>query len=188
MKTSTYLLFVFLIISSSTFSLPQSNSDLDSSSFTKLSRFRLSVGYVNLFEEDNDISFKHPFFNLSFRSSSFDRSSSMFKVKLAFETGINGILIADKYFGNRLNYNFYFLPYAKFGPDIRLDKILFLAGCAGLALASYESNFAPLPFIGLNGFYLYELNHKFSIELETGIHTSIGLPVFFYVTIGISLI
>ena len=188
MKKSIYLLFVFFVISSSTIALPQSNSDLDSSNFVKLSRFRLSIGYVNLFEEDDDISFKHPFFNLSFRSSSFDRSSSKFKVKLAFEPGINGILIADKDFGNQLNYSFYFLPYAKFGPDIRLDKNLFLAGSVGLALASYESNFAPLPFIGLNGFYLYELNQKFSIELESGIHTSIGLPVFLYVTIGISLI
>ena len=188
MKNIVYPLFLFFIISSSNVSLSQSNSDLDSTNDVKLSRFRLSFGYVNLLAEDDNFTFRHPFFNLSFRSSSFDKSSSDFKIKLSFEPGVNGLLIANKDFNNNLNYSFYFLPYAKFGPEMRLRKNLFLSGSVGLALASYESNFAPLPFIGLNGFYLYELNQKFSIELEGGIHTSIGLPIFLYVTIGISLI
>ena len=188
MKHTIYPLTLFFIINSFSISFPQSNSDLDDNALEKLSRFRLSFGYVYLLAEDDNFSFRHPFFNLSFRSSSFDRSSSDFKVKIAFEAGINGLIIANKDFNDANNFSFYFLPYAKFGPDIRLYKNLFLAGSAGLALASYESNFAPLPFIGLNGFYLYELNDSFSLELESGIHTSLGLPVFFYVTIGISLI
>jgi hypothetical protein len=188
MKNIIYLLFIFFIISGLTVSSPQSNSDLDSSNFVKLSRFRLSVGYVNLLSEDNNYTFRHPFFNLSFRASGFDRSSSKFKIKIAFELGINGLIIANKDFYNSNNFSFYFLPYAKFGPDIRLDKNIFLAGSVGLALATYENNFAPLPFIGLNGFYLYELNRKFSIELESGIHTSFGLPLLLYITVGVSLI
>ncbi|HEX7358815.1 MAG TPA: hypothetical protein VF270_13970 [Ignavibacteriaceae bacterium] len=188
MKINIFLLFVFFVISSLKIALPQSNADLDSTNFVKLSRFRLSFGYVNLLSEDNNYTFRHPFFNLSFRSSSFDRSSSNFKVKIAFEPGINGLIIANKDFYNSNNFSFYFLPYAKFGPDIRLDKNIFLAGSVGVALATYETNFAPLPFIGVNGFYLYELNQKFSIELESGVHTSFGLPLLLYITIGISLI
>lgn len=179
---------ILLFINSISISFPQSNTDLDDNNFEKLSRFRLSFGYVSLLAEDDNFSFRHPFFNLSFRSSNFDRSSSDFKVRIAFETGVNGLVIADKDFNDVNNFSFYFLPYAKFGPDVRLDKNLFLAGSAGLALASYERNFAPLPFIGLNGFYLYELNDSFSLELESGMHTTFGLPIFFYVTIGISLI
>jgi len=177
------LLFIFIDYSSA-----QSSLNLEETSMEKLSRFRLSIGYVKLLQEDDDVSFKHPFFNLSYRSSSFDRSSSEFKIKLAFEPGINGLLIANNDFNNKSNYSFYFLPYAKFGPDARLDKNLFLSASLGLALASYESNFAPLPFIGLNGFYLYQLDNNFSIEVEGGVHTSIGLPLFAYVTVGIALI
>ena len=188
MKNYVFLLFSFFIISSLTIALSQSNTDLDSSNFVKLSRFRLSAGYVNLLSEDNNYAFRHPFFNLSFRSSGFDRSSSNIKVKIAFEPGISGLIISNKDFYNGNNFSFYFLPYAKFGPEIRLHKNIFLAGSVGLALATYGSNFAPLPFIGLNGFYLYELNNMFSIELESGIHTSLGLQPLLYVTIGISLI
>jgi hypothetical protein len=190
MKINIFILVSFFFISSLTIAFPQSNSDLDSSNFVKLSRFRLSFGYVNLLSEDNNYTFRHSFLNLSFRSSGFDRSSSEFKIKIAFELGINGLIIANNDFYNSNNFSFYFypLPYAKFGPDIRLDKNIFLAGSVGLALATYESNFVPLPFIGLNGFYLYELNRKFSIELESGIHTSYGLPLFLYITVGISLI
>jgi hypothetical protein len=63
-----------------------------------------------------------------------------------------------------------------------------MAGCAGLAFATYDLNFAPAPFMGLNGFYMFELNEKFSVELESGIHTTFGWPLLFYVTVGISLI
>jgi len=164
-------------------SLCQSDSDSILSNQEKLSRFRLSVGYIDLLSEYSDLSY--PFINLNFRSSGFNRSSYKIEVELAFEIGINALIIIYK---NSDDFNLYFLPYAKFGPEIRLYKNLFIAGCAGLALATYDLNFAPAPFMGLNGFYLFELNNDLSLELESGIHTTFRWPLLFYVTIGISLI
>lgn len=178
---STY--FLFFIFNCLSTSSPQSDTTLEGNHFEKLSRLRLSVGYVDLFGDEDD--FAYPFFNLSFRSSGFDRSSSKFMVKLAFEVGINALIIS---YENDDDINVYFLPYAKFGPDIRLYNNLFIAGSAGLAFATYEGNFAPSPFLGLNGFYLFELNEKFSLELESGVHTTFGWPLLFYITVGISLI
>jgi hypothetical protein len=175
--------FLFFLSNCLSTSSPQSDTTLEGNHFEKLSRLRLSVGYVDLFGDEDD--FADPFFNLSFRSSGFDRSSSKFMVKLAFEVGINALIISHEYVDN---VDLYFLPYAKFGPDIRLYNNLFIAGSAGLAFATYEGNFAPVPFLGLNGFYLIELNEKFSLELESGIHTTLGWPLLFYVTVGISLI
>lgn len=183
MKIFLLTYFLFFLFNCLSTSYPQSDTTLEGNHFEKLSRLRLSVGYVDLFGDEDD--FAYPFFNLSFRSSGFDRSSSKFMVKLAFEVGINALIISHK----NVDYvDVYFLPYAKFGPDIRLYNNLFIAGSAGLAFATYEGNFAPAPFLGLNGFYLLELNEKFSLELESGIHTTFGWPLLFYVTIGISLI
>ena len=175
-----FLFFLFNCLSTSS---PQSDTTLKGNHFENLSRLRLSVGYVDLFGDDDD--FGYSFFNLSFRSSGFDRSSSKIMIKLAFEFGINSLIITYK---NVDDFDLYFLPYAKFGPDIRLYNNLFIACSAGLAFATYEGNFAPVPFLGLNGFYLLELNKTFSLELESGIHTTLGWPLLFYVTVGISLI
>jgi len=183
MKIFVLTYFIFFLFNCLSISFPQSDTSLNDNHFEKLSRLRLSVGYVDLFGDDDD--FGLSFFNLSFRSSGFDRSSSKFMVKLAFEVGINALIISHKHVDD---VDLYFLPYAKFGPDIRLYNNLFIAFSAGLAFATYGGNFAPVPFLGLNGFYLFELNEKFSLELESGIHTSLGWPLFFYVTVGISLI
>ncbi|MBE7477074.1 MAG: hypothetical protein HS131_10135 [Ignavibacteriales bacterium] len=161
----------------------QENTCIEKDSYQRLSRFRLSLGYVDLLSNYDE--FRYPFINLSYRSSGFDRSSYNVKVDLAFELGINTLIITYKHSDD---YNVYFLPYAKFGPEIRLYRNLFIAGCAGLALATYDLNFAPAPFLGLNGFYLFELNNKLSLELESGIHTTFGWPLLFYITIGISVI
>lgn len=182
MKIILLVNLLFFLFNCLTTSFPQSDTTIEENHSEKLSRLRLSVGYVDLLGDEDEFAF--PFFNLSFRSSGFDRSSSKFMVKLAFELGINTLII---FYENNDDLDVYFLPYAKFGPDIRLYNNLFIAGSAGLAFATYEGNFAPVPFLGLNGFYLVELNEKFSLELESGIHTSFGWPVLFYVTVGISL-
>lgn len=183
MKIILLVNFLFFLFNCLSISYPQLDTTLEENHPEKLSRLRLSVGYVDLLGDEDEFAF--PFFNLSFRSSGFDRTSSKFMVKLAFELGINTLII---FYENNDDMDVYFLPYAKFGPDIRLYNNLFIAGSAGLAFATYEGNFAPVPFLGLNGFYLVELNEKFSLELESGIHTSFGWPVLFYVTVGISLI
>lgn len=188
MKQFWFTFFLFSVFNPTSFSLAEANFNNGDYQDKKLSRSRLTIGYARLLEEDDGFKFKHPFFNLSYRSSSFNRSSSDLKIKFAFETGVNGLLIVRNASPNKLDYSIYFLPYAKFGPEMRLNKNLFLSTSIGLALVSYETSFAPLPFIGINGFYLYEFNETILIELESGFHTSIRLPLFAYATIGISLL
>jgi hypothetical protein len=87
-------------------------------------------------------------------------------------------------------FDLYLLPYAKFGPEIRLSKNIFLGGSLGLVLVSYETSFFPFPFAGLNSFYLIELNKNLFIELEGGFHTTFSpgrLPYLVYFTAGLSL-
>jgi hypothetical protein len=187
-NNSLSTIIIFCLLNTFSVSFSQLNSGLEENKLIKLSRYRLSFGYVNLLSEDDNFIFRHPFFNISFRSSGFDRSSSDIKVKIAFEPGINGLIIAGRDFNNSQSYSLYFVPYLKFGPEIRLYKDLFFAGSVGLAFVSYERNFAPLPFIGFNGFYLYELSNRISVEVESGFHTTMGLPILLYITIGISLI
>jgi len=184
---SLIFLLIFII---SGIGIPQTSSNPVKDNSILLSRYRLSLGYVSLLSEDANFEFRHLFFNLSFRSSGFDKASSSFKIKLAFEPGINGLIIAEKDFYNELYFNLYFVPYAKFGPEVRLSKNIFLGGSFGLILASYESSFFPLPFAGLNSFYLIELNENLFIELESGFHTTFSpgkLPYLIYITAGLSL-
>ncbi len=191
MKYKYILLILFLIIISFNVVISQTNNNHVNDNSTRLSRFRLSFGYVSLLLEDNNSEFRHLFFNLSFRSSGFDKTSPSFKIKFAFEPGINGLVIAQKKFNNESNFYLYFVPYAKFGPEIKLSKNLFFGSSLGIVLAFYESSFFPLPFFGLNGYYLFELNKKFSIEIESGFHTTFSpnkLPYLVYFTIGLSLI
>jgi hypothetical protein len=140
--------------------------------------------------EDDNYEFDHFFFNLSFRSSAFEVDSSSVKVGFSFEPGVNGLIIAEKVDNNKLFFDLYFVPYAKFGPEIRLDKNIFLGGSLGLVLVSYESSFFPFPFVGLNSFYLFGLNENLFIELEGGFHTTFSpgrLPYLVYFTAGLSL-
>ena len=184
------LLFVLIILSSD-IGISQTDNIRVTNNSVRLSRFRLSAGYVSLLSVDEDFEFRHLFFNLSFRSSGFDKSSSPFKIKLAFEPGINGLIISEKDYNEEQQFSIYFIPYAKFGPEMRLTKNLFLGGSLGFGLASFESAFALFPFFGLNGFYLFDLNDNLSIEFETGFHSTFSsnnVPYLIYFTIGLSLI
>ena len=182
-------IFLLILIISNIGASQTSGIQVDDKSIL-LSRYRLSFGYVDLLSEDDNYEFRHFFFNLSFRSSAFEVDSSSAKVGFAFEPGVNGLIIAEKVDNNKLFFDLYFVPYAKFGPEIRLGKNIFLGGSLGLVLVAYESSFFPLPFAGLNGFYLIELNKNLFIELESGFHTTFSpgkLPYLVYITIGLSL-
>jgi len=164
--------------------IPQSNESIN-----PLSRYRISFGYVNLLLEDSDFEFHHPFFNWSFRSSGFDKASSSLSIEFAFEPGINGLIVSKKIFSGGTDFSLFFIPYAKFGPEMRLGKNIFLGISLGLILASYETSFFPFPFFGVNGFYLVELNESLNIEIESGFHSTFSpekLPLLFYITAGIS--
>lgn len=188
-KTILQLTILLLLIPNET--LPQTDSTISDNNLNRLSRYRLSVGAVNLLIEDNDFEFRHFFFNVSFRSSGFNKASSSFKIKFAFEPGVNGLIIAQKTYNNDMSYELYFVPYAKFGPEARIVKNLHLGLSLGLVLASYESEFFPIPFTGANCYYLLEIKKDFYLEFETGFHTIFSpgkLPYFVYLTVGASII
>lgn len=188
MKNKISLLLIFCFIISFGKTMSQVKTDRLHYDSERLSRFRLSLGYVNLIEDDSNFEFSHYFFNLSFRSSGFSKNSDALTVKFAFEPGVNGLIISNDY---SHDCNLYFTPYAKFGPEIKLGQDLFLGVSLGIVLVTYESSFFPLPFLGMNGFYLIELNNNLSVELESGFHTTFSpenLPFLVYISAGISFI
>lgn len=155
-----------------------------------LSRFRISGGFVTVLSEEVTFEINHPFLNISYRSSDFDKFSSSFKLKGAYEVGLNALLIADKTPNTRNAFSLYPLPYVKVGPELRLHKNLFLAVSGGLAFIYFASSFGVIPFTGLNGFYLIRLGEKTCLEFESGFHaplTSLNkLPFLTYFTVGLS--
>ena len=188
-KTLLNLTILLLLISTKTFS--QTDTVNNTPDVERLSRYRLSLGGVNLLVEDDNYEFRHFFFNVSFRSSGFSKASSSFQIKFAFEPGINGLIIAQKDFNNDLTFNLFFVPYAKFGPEARIIKNLYLGVSLGLSIASYESALGILPFAGVNSYYLLDIGSKLHLEFETGFHTTFSpgnLPYLVYLTVGISLL
>jgi hypothetical protein len=186
MNFKFFIFVLLLLISGSIFS--QSNDKAFNESTNLLSRYRFSGGYVNLLLEDAGFEFRHPFFNLSFRSSGFEKASPSFQIKLSFEPGINGLIVNKKILDDGTDLNIFFVPYAKFGPEMKLGRNVLLGGSLGLILITYEK-FFPFPFLGLNSFYLIPMNEKLNIEIESGFHTTFSpenLPLLFYITAGVS--
>ena len=178
------ILFVFALNETS---VAQTDESFINQNLNLFSRYRLSVGYVSLLIDDSNFEFRHPFFNWSYRSSGFNKASSSFGVEFAFEPGVNG-LIVSKILDDGSDFGFFFVPYAKLGPEMRFGKNTFVAASAGFILVTYEK-FFPLPFLGLNNFYLIPLNEKLNIEVEAGFHTTFShdnLPLLTYINIGIS--
>jgi hypothetical protein len=170
---------------------PQTDSVITNDNNDRLSRYRLSLGTVNLLMADDNYEFRHFFFNVSFRSSGFNKDLSSFKIKFAFEPGVNGLIVAQKNANNEMTYDLFLVPYAKFGPEANIVKNLHLGLSLGLVLGSYKSTFFPLPFAGINCFYLLEIKNNLYLEFETGFHTSFSrgtLPYLVYLTVGISII
>lgn len=132
-----------------------------------LSRVKLGLGAVTNLSDEKVFFIKHPFFNISYRFSAFDKFSSTVKLKGAFELGLNGLILADKEIGV---YAFYPLLYLKGGPELRLSRNAFISSSAGLAFIYFIGEIGIIPFAGLNGFYLIRLSDKTYIEFETGFH------------------
>lgn len=183
-KTYFIVLFSILFFLENKPVLSQDQTELND----RLSRYRFSLGVIDLLIKDSDFKFNHTFFNWSFRSSGFDKSSSSIKVKFAFEPGLNGLILSKKTLNDGTDFSLYFVPYAKFGPEIRLSKNFFLGASAGLIAIVYD-RFIPLPFFGINNFYLIPLNESLNIEIESGFHSTFSpekLPLLFYFSAGIS--
>ncbi len=189
---SKSLLKIFIIfLFSISYLSPQTKNTKSNEEINRLSRYRLSFGGVTLISEDINYDFQHFFFNLSFRSSGFNRYSSSFKIKLAFELGVNGLIVARENFSKGLDHKVHFVPYTKFGPEARIIKNLHLGVSLGLVFASYTTSYNPLPFAGLNCFYLFEVSNHLYLEFETGFHFTFSpgtFPYLVYLTAGISVL
>ena len=188
-KTLLNLTILLLLISTKTFS--QTDTVNNTPDVERLSRYRLSLGGVNLLIEDDNYEFRHFFFNVSFRSSGFSKESSSFKIKFAFEPGINGLMIAERNSNNILDFDLFIIPYAKLGPEARVVKNLFMGISVGLIFPFLNERFGAYPFAGVNSYYLLDIGNSFHLEFETGFHTTFSggsLPYFLYLTVGISLI
>ena len=71
-KTYYIVLFSILFFLENKPVLSQDQTELND----RLSRYRFSLGVIDLLIKDSDFKFNHTFFNGSFRSSGFDKSSS----------------------------------------------------------------------------------------------------------------
>ncbi len=141
------------------------------------------MGYVNLLKQNFDLRFNHYFLNINHRSSNFDETTSPFQVKFAFEPGVNFLFEEEEY--SKLG----ILPYMKFGPEMSLIKNMFIGVSAGLVGSVYYDYFVPLPFWGVNSFYLSPVSEHLNIEFEFGFHSSFFFsePTYLmYFTVGIS--
>ena len=189
-KTLLSFSILLLLISTKTF------SQIDTVTYTpdveRLSRYRLSLGYVTLLSENSSFEFRQFFFNANYRYSGFRKAfSSSFEIKFALEPGLNGLFIAERKSGSIMDFDLFFVPYAKFGPEARMDQNLLLGVSLGLSFPFNENGIFIAPFAGVNSYYLLDIGNNLHLEFETGFHTTYSpgdLPYFVYITVGISLI
>ena len=154
----------------------------------RLSRYRLAIGYCRIVPEESGFDFKHYFLNLSYRTSGFSASSHSISVSGFLEGGVNALIMSEI---DHNGFGTYFTPYGKLGPEINLTGNTFLSGSIGLVLITYGYYFGPVPFVGINAFYLLKLNNDLFLEIETGFHTTFPnvdkLPYLMYLNLGLSL-
>jgi len=145
--------------------LPQTNVD----SSETLSRLKLSVGYFG--GKYSEVGENRPFFNLNFRATQLLKYENPIQFSFAFEAGVN--LVSSL-----------FPLYAKTGPELEIIKNFILAGNVGcMGILIY-----PVPFYGVNGFYLIQLSKNFNLEIEGGFHSSFWIVTepTYYISFGIS--
>jgi len=164
-----YLIIIIFIVTTNIFS----QIDLDSQNVETnktLSRLKLSGGYF--IGKYSEVGEDFPFLNFNFRATQLNKISNQFDVGLALEAGVN--------FTGGL-----FPLYAKAGPEIKvIDNIIVGANLGYLGIFIY-----PIPFYGLNAFYLFEISKNIFIELESGFHSSFtekNAPIV-YINFGISV-
>lgn len=146
----------------------------------KLSRTTLSVGYVVLLPAKSNDLFRSSFFNIHRRISEFDQYTKPFKFGFFFEPGVNILLpIESKSFSLPM-------PYFKGGPEMKITNEFYVGVSFGFNLLLYGRSFLPVPFNGLNIFYLTSISKKNFIELETGFHTVLPFSsdLLFYFNVG----
>lgn len=185
-RTCTYRYIFYLFIFLNKILLAQLDSLTYVSSENTFARHRIFIGYVDLFPRYQDDENRALFFNYSYRTSPFNRSTEKVQMKFSFERGMN--IVFQTQWEKKWESTVLIIPYIKFGPEIYFGKNIFLSGNVGLA-ATLIYGIVALPFAGLNAFYLMDLSENTSLEFESGFHTFYGpekAPFLFYFNVGIS--
>jgi len=178
---SKFLFFWFLF---SIIIFPQEKSNYLQENENKLSRSRILIGYSSVIQHKEKPNLKNIFMNVNYRFSNFNPFTKSFRVKWAFEVGLNGLSIQDKDLDGIA-----IIPYLKTGPEMSLIKNLFIGGSFGIA-ASVLGYFAVFPYAGINTYYLLPLDENIFLEFEAGYHTTFFLektPYLIYFSAGIAI-
>ncbi len=151
----------------------------------KLSRATVSVGYVIHSPSKTNDNFQAVFLNIHGRISEFNQFTKPLKIGLFFEPGVNMLLpvpVKGEVFSLPM-------PYFKGGPEIKINNELYASLSVGFNLFLYGRQFFPLPFNGINIFYLTNISEKNFIELESGVHTLLPFTsdLLFYINVGFSI-
>ncbi len=159
----------------------QSADSLTQKDNIKLSRTTLSAGYVSLSHANNNDDFSSVFLNVHRRISEFDQYTKPFKLGFFFEPGVNLLIPIGREYSLPM-------PYFKGGPEMKVNNNLYAGASLGFILILY-GKFLPLPFNGLNIFYLTNISNKIFVEFEGGVHTVLPFApdLLFYFTAGISI-
>ena len=176
------LLTPFFVIVSFIYVSAQTSEDTVTQDTTKLSRTTLATGYALLVTKDDKTHFNTAFINAHLRANGFDEFTKIYAVSWSLEPGVN-ILVP-------INNNTPPIPmiYVKTGPEFKVSNKLYFAMSAGVNVLIWDRTGFPLPFCGLNIFYLSNIFKKEFLEFETGFHTTIPFSpaLLFYITLGIS--
>ncbi len=186
--TYRYIFYSFFFINK--ILLAQLDSLTYESPENTFARHRIFIGFADLLPHYQDDENRALFFNYSYRTSPFNKANGKIQVKSSFERGLN--IVFQTQWEKKWESIGLIIPYIKFGPEIYFGKNIFLSGNVGLALAliyGFYVPIVPLPFAGLNAFYLIDLSEDTSLEFESGFHTFVGpekAPFLFYFNVGIS--
>lgn len=149
MNKFIFLIPIFFCISN-TFSQDVSYSGKTGRSKT-LSRLKLSCGYI--IGKNSEAAEDSPFLNFDYRATELNSLPDQFDFGFAAEAGVNFL-------------NGFFPFYLKAGPEIVLVKNIIASINIG-----YSGIFVyPVPFYGLNSFYLLALSNSIYLEFESGFH------------------
>jgi hypothetical protein len=156
--------------------------DITTQDTIKLSRTTLAAGYALLVTEDDNSHFNTAFLNVHLRANGFNEFTKLYAVSWSLEPGLN-ILVP-------INNNTPPIPmiYVKTGPEFKVSNNVYFAMSAGINVLVWARAGFPLPFCGLNIFYLTDFFKKEFFEFETGFHTTIPFTsaLLFYITLGMA--
>ena len=166
MKKS-FLLLLFSVTINFSLIFPQVADSSDQIIDKTFSRIKFSSGY-NRYELNSYL-----LFNLSYHYSAIKLNDYNFGVNLFFEPGLNFLFAkTPKDFDEPLIQSM-FLIYLELGPEIRLNKNLFLNVNAGGNFYLYNEGIDVVPYVGIEAIYLFFINSELAIELNAGFNKSL---------------